>query len=161
MWGLFKYDGKFVSGDSLIHGIRLVNDGYPTPFVMRSISEKELLYKVPRVNFNRERIYNFSYRKPLQKDDGLECSTLSEVGIDSTYIYKLVEDILKGKMATIHSLLIVKDNKLVLEEYFHNYDNNKLHPLESVTKSFTSSLMGIAIDKKFIIDKPREILNGD
>ncbi|MCG6191426.1 serine hydrolase domain-containing protein [Maribellus maritimus] len=152
MWGLFKYDGKFVSGDSLIHGIRVVNDGYPTPFVMRSISEKKLLYKIPRVNFNGERIYNYSYHKPLQKDDGLECSTLSEAGIDSTYIYKLIENILKGKMATIHSLLIVKDNKLVLEEYFHNYDNNKLHSLESVTKSFTSSLIGIAIDKKFIPD---------
>ncbi len=150
MWGLFKYDGKFVSGDSLIHGIRLVNDGYPTPFVMRSISEKELLYKIPRVNPNGEKIYNYSYHKPLPKNDGLECSTLSEAGIDSTYIYKLVEDILKGKLATIHSLLIVKDNKLVLEEYFHNYGNNTLHSLESVTKSFTSALMGIAIDKKFV-----------
>ena len=152
MWGLFEYDGKLVSGDSLIHGTRLVNDGYPIPFVMRRISEKKLLYKIPRVNPNGERIYNYSYHKPLQKDDGLECSTLPKVGIDSTYIYKLVEDILNGKMATIHSLLIVRDNKLVLEEYFHNYDYNKLHSLESVTKSFTSSLMGIAIDKKFIPD---------
>jgi CubicO group peptidase (beta-lactamase class C family) len=152
MWGLFKYDGKFVSGDSLIHGIRFINNGYPTQFVMRSISEKKLLCKIPRVNSDGERIYNYSYHKPLQMEDGFECSTLSEAGIDSTYIYKLVEDILGGKMATIHSLLIVKDNKLVLEEYFHNYDNNKLHALESVTKSFTSSLMGIAIDKKFIPD---------
>ncbi len=150
MWGLFKYDGKFVSGDSLIHGIRLVNDGYPTPFVMRSISEKELLYKIPRVNSNGKKVYNYSYFKPLQREDGFECSTLSEVGIDSTYIYKLIEDILRGKMATIHSLLIIKDNKLVLEEYFHNYDSKRLHSLESVTKSFTSALMGITIDKKFI-----------
>lgn len=152
MWGLFKYNGRFVSGDSLIQGFRLVNNATPSPFIMRRKPEKELLYKIPKVNFNGERIYNYSYHKPLQKDDGLECSTLSEVGIDSTYIYKLIEDILKGKMATIHSLLIVKDNKLVLEEYFHNYDNNMLHSLESVTKSFTSSLMGFAIDKKFIPD---------
>lgn len=152
LWGLFKYDGKFVSGDSIIQGIRVVNNDYPTLFIMRRISEKELLYKVPRINANGEMIYNYSYHKPLQKDDGFECSTLPEVGIDSTYICKLVENILKGKMATIHSLLIVKDNKLVLEEYFHNYDCNKLHSLESVTKSFTSALMGIAIDKKFIPD---------
>ena len=152
MWGLFKYDGKFISGDSLIQGFRLVNNGNPSPFVMRKISERELLYKVPRVSSNGERIYNYSYYEPSQKEDGFECSTLSEVGIDSTYIHKLVENILKGKMATIHSLLIVKDDKLVLEEYFHNYDSNKLHPLESVTKSFTSSLMGIAIDKKNVLD---------
>ena len=152
MWGLFKYDGKFISGDSLIQGFRLVNNSSPSPFVMRRISEKKLLYKIPRIDSKGERVYNYSYHKPLQKKDGFECSTLSEVGIDSTYIYKLVEDILKGKMATIHSLLIVKDNKLVLEEYFHNYDCSKLHLMESVTKSFTSALMGIAIDKKFISD---------
>lgn len=152
LWGIFKYDGKFVSGDSIIQGIRVVNDGYPIPFIMKRISERELLYKIPRVNANGERVYNYTYHKPLQKEDGFECSTLSEVGVDSTFICKLVEDILKGKMATIHSLLIAKDYKLVLEEYFHDYDCSKLHSMESVTKSFTSALMGIAIDKKSVPD---------
>jgi CubicO group peptidase (beta-lactamase class C family) len=159
LWGLFKYDGKFVSGDSIIQGIRVVNDGYPTLFIMKRISEKELVYKIPRVNSSGERIYNYSYQKPLQKDDELICSELSEAGIDSTYINNLVNDILKGKMATIHSLLIAKDNQLVLEEYFHGYDCNKLHSLESVTKSFTSALMGIAIDKKFVPDVNEHVWN--
>ena len=152
LWGLFKYDCKFVSGDSLFQGVRSINNGYHSAFVMRRISGKELLYQVPRFNSQGERIYDYSYHKPLQMDDGFECATLSEAGIDSTYIYKLVKDILKGKMATIHSLMLVKDNKLVFEEYFHNYKSNTLHSLESVTKSFTSSLMGIALDKKFIAD---------
>ena len=152
LWGLFKYDGSFISGDSIIQGIRVVNNDYPSPFTMRRIFEEEILYRFPRVNENGERIYSYSYSKPEQKDDGFECAHISELGIDSTLIYKLIEDILKGRMATIHSLLLLKDDKLVLEEYFHTYNANTLHPIESVTKSFTSALTGIAIDKHFIPD---------
>lgn len=159
LWGLFNYDGKFVSGDSVIKGIRTANNQYPISFIMRRVSEKELTYKIPRINADGKRVYNYSYNKPLQKNDGLECSTLSAEGIDSIYIYKLVEDILNGKMATVHSLLISKDNKLVFEEYFHNYHSRKLHLMESVTKSFTSALMGIAIDKQFIPDVNEPVLN--
>ena len=156
LWGLFKYDGQFLPGDSLIQGMRIVNDDNPSPFIMKRISAGKLKYKIPRVDGQGERLYSYSYTKPVQKNDGFESADLSEVGIDSTYIYKLIEDILTGKMATIHSLLLVKDNKLVLEEYFHTYDAKKLHAIESVTKSFTSALTGIAIDKNFIpgVDEP-------
>ncbi len=159
LWGLFKYDGSFISGDSVIQGIRVVNNDNPSSFTMKKIKGKELLYKIPRVDAHGERIYSYSYNKPKQKDDGLESAELSEAGIDSTFIYRLIEDILKGKMATIHSLLLLKDDKLVLEEYFHAYNENKLHPIESVTKSFTSALTGIAIDKQFIPDVNEPVLN--
>lgn len=50
----------------------------------------------------------------------------------------------------IHSLLILKDNKLVLEEYFYEYSPTRLHRVHSATKSITSALTGIAIDQKLI-----------
>ena len=63
----------------------------------------------------------------------------------------------------IHSLLIIKDGKLVFEEYFpgdkynlaqatgeSGFDIYDTHNLCSVTKSFTSALIGIAIDKGYI-----------
>ena len=159
LWGLFKYDGKFIAGDSVIEGTRVVNNDDPTPFTMRRIKEKELIYKIPRVDANGKRIYSYQYSKPRQEDDGFECSELLNVGIDSTLIYKLIADILTGKMATIHSLLLFKDGKFVLEEYFHTYHANELHPLESVTKSFTSALTGIAIDKGFIPDVNEPVVN--
>lgn len=159
LWGLFKYDGSCISGDSIIQGIRVVNNDNPSSFIMRKIKEKRLLYRVPRVDANGVRIYSYSYNKPEQKDDGIECAELSEAGIDSTFIYKLIEDILSGRMAKIHSLLLLMDDKLVLEEYFHTYDANKLHPIESVTKSFTSALTGIAIDRNFIPDENEPVLN--
>ena len=133
LWGLYKYYGKFASGKSIIHGTRVFNNAYFVPFTMKRISVKNLVYKIPRINDQGKRDLSYKYSKPLQRDDGISCSTLPDVVIDSTYIYKLVQDILKGKMSTIHSLLIAKDNKLVLEEYFHTYDYYIPHELQSVT----------------------------
>jgi len=150
MWGLFSYNGEYIQDESVIRGNRYVNNSSPVPFVMRRISERDLVYKIPRMNSNNERILTYSYAVPMLKQDGLECSSLKDSGIDSVTISRLVSDILEGKISTIHSLLLAKDNKLVLEEYFHNYDCNTLHSLESVTKSVTSTLMGMAIDRKLI-----------
>ena len=63
-------------------------------------------------------------------------------------------------------MLIVKDDKLVFEEYFKGHkfkydsanhhgelvtwDRNRLHYIMSVTKSITSACVGIAIDHGFI-----------
>jgi CubicO group peptidase (beta-lactamase class C family) len=46
--------------------------------------------------------------------------------------------------------LLVKNGKLILEEYFYNYNHEKLHQIRSVTKSIGSVLTGIAIDQGFI-----------
>ncbi len=45
----------------------------------------------------------------------------------------------------IHSLLIVKDGKLVLEEYFDGYEMEEPHIVRSVSKSFLSVLVGFAL----------------
>jgi CubicO group peptidase (beta-lactamase class C family) len=50
----------------------------------------------------------------------------------------------------IDSLLIIREGYLVLEEYFSPYYRSRPHQLYSVTKSITSSLIGIAIEKGFI-----------
>jgi CubicO group peptidase (beta-lactamase class C family) len=64
----------------------------------------------------------------------------------------------------IHSLLIVKDQKLVFEEYWpgvdlepgtlspvaRNFDRTTLHYVASVSKSITSALVGIALDQGLI-----------
>lgn len=54
------------------------------------------------------------------------------------------------KMENIHGILIVKDGRLVFEEYFYSYDLSSSHDLASVTKSITSLLVGVAIDQGVI-----------
>ncbi len=44
-------------------------------------------------------------------------------------------------------MILIRDGKLVLEEYFHGYDRHDLHAIQSCTKSVASLLVGIAIDR--------------
>jgi len=108
----------------------------------------------------------YTYQQPENINDGLDVGTLDEVSIDATLIEKAMNDINRGKYKEVHSMLIFKDNKLVLEEYFagHEYiwdapnhhgelvtwDRSMPHCVHSVTKSITSTCIGIAIDNGFI-----------
>jgi CubicO group peptidase (beta-lactamase class C family) len=55
----------------------------------------------------------------------------------------------------IHSVLVARKGKLVLEEYFFGYTADDTHDLRSASKTFTGLMAGIAIDKgEFTIDTP-------
>ena len=51
---------------------------------------------------------------------------------------------------TVTSVLVVKDGYLIAEKYFHDGSATKQNRLQSVTKSFTSALAGIAIDQGYL-----------
>ena len=103
---------------------------------------------------------------PEQTNDGWQTASLAEVGIDERKIGEAIKHIHDDTYKNVHGILIVKDGKLVFEEYFSGYtwDYNgdqfrgeltdygadTIHNLASVTKSFTSALVGIAIDQGFI-----------
>ncbi len=55
-------------------------------------------------------------------------------------------------------MLIIKDNKLIFEEYFYEYDETVLQEIRSATKSFYSALVGLAIDNKMIRSKNDPVL---
>jgi CubicO group peptidase (beta-lactamase class C family) len=57
---------------------------------------------------------------------------------------------------TVHSLLVERHGVVVAEDYFAGYTRDSLNLIWSVTKSFTSTLVGIAIDQGFIegVDQP-------
>ena len=103
---------------------------------------------------------------PENINDGLEVGSLREVNIDEGIIAKAVDRIRLGKYKEVHFILIFKDNKLVLEEYFegHKYkwdapyycgewikwDRSTKHQIMSCTKSLTSACINIAIESGFI-----------
>lgn len=67
-------------------------------------------------------------------------------GLDPRGLATLVEAIRTGTFPNLHSLLIVKDGVLVLEEYFGGYGPDDLHTLQSVSKSVSSAIAGIALE---------------
>ena len=54
---------------------------------------------------------------------------------------------MQKKKFPIDSVVIVKNGYLIGEFYAHNNNEKSLSNIYSVTKSFTSALIGIAIDK--------------
>ena len=100
---------------------------------------------------------NYQYTVPKKTDDGWEVSSIEDEGIDPETISALMDEILSTNIANIHSLLIVRNGKLVLEDYFYGYARNSIHHLASVTKSITSILIGIARDQNKIPDVDQKI----
>jgi CubicO group peptidase (beta-lactamase class C family) len=88
----------------------------------------------------------YVYRAPLRLDDGWPVGTLDEAGIDRATIEAFVQRLIDMKMEPgglqLHSLLIARHGKLVLEEYFHGYDREQVHDIRSAGKSLTATLIG-------------------
>jgi CubicO group peptidase (beta-lactamase class C family) len=73
-------------------------------------------------------------------------STPEEQGLDSKKLAELVDLIRAGeRYPRLHCLLIIRHGYLVVEEYFNKWGPDFIHALQSVSKSFTSALVGIAI----------------
>ena len=111
----------------------------------------------PRVNRYGLPERQYIYQKPEEINDGLETSSLTVEGLDSSKITDMIYSIVRKRYKGIHSVLIVKNGKLVLEEYFYGYNRDRLHALHSVSKSITSILVGIAIDQKMISNVNKQV----
>lgn len=92
----------------------------------------------------------YHYSPPVQLDDGWPVSTLEKEGIDQTAMEKFVQKLIDMPMdsvssSQIHSLLIARHGRLVLEEYFHGHARDTPHDTRSASKSWTSVLIGAAM----------------
>lgn len=96
--------------------------------------------------------------KPQKTNDGIIVGTASHF-LDTALVNRLFNDIDAGNYIHIHSLLILKNNELLVEKYFEEYDRDRLHSIRSVSKSVTALLLGIAIDKGYIKSVDEGIFN--
>ncbi len=92
----------------------------------------------------------YVYHAPEKLDDGWRVSSLEAEGVNTERITRLTNQIIDGKYKGFHSMLIVRNGAIVHEIYFGKYRRRSLHTIYSITKSVTSALIGIAIDKGFI-----------
>jgi len=89
---------------------------------------------------------------------GIQMAPLSAAGLDAAIINKMDSLIEDGTYPNIHSVLIVKEGKLMFEKYYTGQDENwgkklgsinhnkdSLHDIRSVTKSIVSSCVGLAL----------------
>ncbi len=70
--------------------------------------------------------------------------------INTDYLDAMMTEIEESYM-NIHSVIVIKNGYIVWEEYPRDiYDTTRLHMIQSCTKSFTSTLIGIALHEGFI-----------
>lgn len=74
----------------------------------------------------------------------------NENGMDTLILKSLIAKIKAGYFGNVNTLLVERNDQLLVEEYFNGYNRNKLQRIYSVTKSVTSALVGIALDQKKI-----------
>lgn len=91
----------------------------------------------------------YSYSAPVVLGDGWETADMNSLGVDTSRFQQLFSQLHSGKHK-IHSMLLVRNGQLILEEYFNGNRIDDPHDLRSVSKSFRSLLLGIAIDQGFI-----------
>jgi len=96
---------------------------------------------------SREAAFSPSAQPPEALADGWPVATLEAEGIDLARIEGLAERIERGQAGRVRSLLIARHGRLAFERYWYGGGREVLHELQSVTKSVTSALVGIAIDR--------------
>jgi len=101
--------------------------------------------------------YCFSYGQVSKPQNLFPPSPPEQQGISSSVLDSLLLFI-KNTHQNIHHLTIVRNDHTVLDADFYPYSPEYPHDLASVTKSFTSLLIGIAIDKGFIRDEYEKVL---
>ena len=104
---------------------------------------------------------SWAYRVPEEVEDGWETSALESEGMDAEPLVAMMNLIRQHADHRIHGILIARHGRLVFEEYFDGYrrddqttqvefGRSTVHDLASCTKSFTSSLLGIAIGEGIV-----------
>jgi CubicO group peptidase (beta-lactamase class C family) len=81
---------------------------------------------------------------PLPGNDW-QVSTPAEQGLDPDLVTELYYT--ASKLETIYSLLVFKNGYLIAEDYFHIGSPEQQVNIHSVTKSYNSALVGIALDQ--------------
>jgi len=107
----------------------------------------------------------YSYSPPEFINDGLDTGRLENVGMDPQILAEAMGRIYANKYDQVHSFLIYKDGLLVFEEYMEGnkyawdgqyyygdriqWHRDSMHMIMSCTKSVTSAIVGIAVDKGY------------
>ena len=128
---------EILLGDIPIHSIRFVKSTDDWEIGSRSNSE------------------DFKLKQPQTLADGWEVGKINRYGFSKEKLKALLDSLSTNKFPNTHSILIARNNHLLVEQYFDGYNRNTPHDTRSASKSISSALIGLAIDQK-ILDNPHQ-----
>ena len=137
-WSRFMYNG----GDSALtdghHLLRLEIRPYVRQMTGDVIAAGELSMLVnrhPAIDLSKVQL------SPVRPYNGFAVSTES---FDRDKIKMLKGHIESGEFRKINGIVVIRNGKLLIEEYFNGENRDSLHDPRSVGKSFASTMVGIA-----------------
>lgn len=93
---------------------------------------------------------------PLPGDDW-EVSTPAEQGLDPMLVAELYYN--AAELETLYGLLVVKNGYLIAEGYFNEGSVEQLSGRQSATKSYTSALVGLALDQGYLSSVDQKMMD--
>ena len=81
------------------------------------------------------------------------------VGLDSSALVEMF-DFVRQAEVPVHSVQIVRRGRLALDAYFYPFSAKMRHDVASVTKSITSTLIGLAINDGFLHDVQQPVMRA-
>jgi CubicO group peptidase (beta-lactamase class C family) len=99
---------------------------------------------------------DYVYVPPQPRNDGLDVAPATDMGIDTIRVGELVRPFFTDRFGEHTSLLVMKEGRLIVEEYFDRDGWRERRSVQSVSKSITSLLVGYGVAKGYIasIDDP-------
>jgi len=104
---------------------------------------------------SKEVLNSVDYTPPVRDD--WPVSTPEEQGLDPLLVAEMYLN--AAEQETLYSLLVIKNGYLVAEDYFNEGSVEQKDRLQSVTKSFTSALLGIALEQGCLSSVDQKILD--
>jgi len=89
---------------------------------------------------------------------GWQPSTPEEQGLESQSIVRLLREI-HAHMPRLHSLLLVRNGRVVAEVYYYPFGPDWRHGVASCTKAVMSSLVGVAIQQGYLHSTKQHLLD--
>lgn len=155
-WGRFMRSG----GDSMLtdgrHKFRMeIRDYVKTPDLkvgpLLAAGELDMqVYRHPAINIASIHI------SPVKPYDGLP---VSKETYNHDKIKEMIGNIDADVFKHITSVVVLKNGKILIEEYFNGSGRDSLHDVRSVGKSFSSTMVGIAASEGYL--KPESQTVGD
>lgn len=87
-----------------------------------------------------------------------QTADLTSVGMDAEK-FTILEQMIKSQYRNINGIIVIRKGYIVFERYYNGYGPPDTHNVASVTKSFISALIGIAIDAGYIKSVDQKVLD--
>ena len=122
-----------------------IHIGTGSPMTFHRVDGTGALGFLPRTGFD-----DSAPEKPVENGDGWSTASLIDAGIDPAPIVSIVHTLASEAPASprapyLQGLLVARNGRLVLDEYFYGFDAATPHDVRSAGKSLDAALFGIAL----------------